>query len=163
MDTDESLYHATPQTRGRIAHESVDSKTANTHKSDLKSLSVFSERYGLIGKIDVFKQQEKLLIERKYQLKQIYKGQIYQLWAQYLCLIEMGYGIDKLAFYEISTNKIHHINLPNEYEIEQFVAFLETFRNFDPISTPIEINLNKCRHCIYCNICDKTTVENVYQ
>lgn len=28
MDTDVSLYHAIPQTRGRIAHESVDNKTA---------------------------------------------------------------------------------------------------------------------------------------
>lgn len=31
MDTDEGLFHAAPQTRGKIAHESVDNKTASTN------------------------------------------------------------------------------------------------------------------------------------
>lgn len=30
METDEMVYHATPQTRGRSAHETVDRKTAST-------------------------------------------------------------------------------------------------------------------------------------
>ena len=29
MDTDEGLYHATPQTRGKIAHQSIDWKYLN--------------------------------------------------------------------------------------------------------------------------------------
>ena len=42
-----------------------------------------------MGKVDMFKKKEKILIERKYQLKQVFQGQIYQLWAQYFCLLEM--------------------------------------------------------------------------
>lgn len=162
MDTDEGLYHATPQTRGKIAHETIDNKTSSNRKSDLLSLPVYSSRYKLMGKVDVYRQKEKLLIERKYQLKNIFQGQIYQLWAQYFCLIEMGYEVEQIAFYEISTNKMFPISLPNEKEEIQFVAFIEHFHQFNPEET-IPTNPNKCKHCIYCNLCDKTEEENVYQ
>lgn len=162
METDEGLYHATPQLRGKIVHKTIDEKTASNEKNDLLSLPVYSDRFKIMGKIDVFRIDEKLLIERKYQLKQIYRGQIYQLWAQYFCLVEMGYNVKQLAFYEISTHKTIPIPLPNDNDIKEFSSFIETFRNFNPEKT-ININPNKCRHCIYCNLCDKTEEENVYQ
>lgn len=161
MDTDEGLYHATPQTKGRIAHETVDTKTASNKKTDLQSLPIYSARFKLMGKVDIFKQKEKLLIERKFNLKQIFQGQIYQLWAQYLCLQEMGYEVEQIAFYEISTNKTIHIPLPTEKEIRDFEIFIEEFREFNPDKN-MQINPNKCKHCIYCNLCDKTEEENVY-
>lgn len=65
-----------------------------------------------MGKIDVYKRKEKKLIERKYQLKQIFQGQIYQLWAQMLCLREMGEEVESLAFYETSTNKTIPVAMP---------------------------------------------------
>jgi ATP-dependent helicase/DNAse subunit B len=46
-DTTEEIYHATPQTRGRIAHETVEQKTATHDKNTLLSLPVMSEEYGL--------------------------------------------------------------------------------------------------------------------
>jgi len=76
METDESIYHAKPQTRGRIAHDAIDTKKASNRSIDLQSLSIISERYGLTGKIDIYKGKEKKLIERKYQLKNIYRGLI---------------------------------------------------------------------------------------
>ena len=115
------------------------------------ALPVFSEKYGLMGKI-----------ERKYQLKQIFQGQIYQLWAQMLCLQEMGYEVERLAFYEISTNKTIPVNYPSAEDIKAFEQFLLSFRNYDPIQ-PFQPNLNKCHHCIYCSLCDKTIEDNVYQ
>lgn len=162
MDTDEGLYHAYPQTRGKIAHESVDNKKASNRRDDLLSLPVYSSHYRLMGKVDVYRAKEKILIERKYRLKEIYQGQIYQLWAQYFCLSEMGYEVAKLGFYEISTNKMIPVALPNEDDIAQFSAFVENLQRFDP-SLPIPVNPNKCKHCIYCNLCDKTEVDNVYQ
>ena len=162
METDEGLYHATPQTRGKIAHEAVDSKRASNRADDLLALPVLSEEYGLIGKIDIYRGKEHKLIERKYQLKNIYQGQIYQLWAQYLCMVEMGYVVESIAFYEISTNKMIPVSLPDEGQKAEFRAFLETYRSFDP-SAPLKTNANKCRHCIYCNMCDKMEGENVYQ
>lgn len=162
MDTDEGLYHATPQTRGKIAHEATDNKTSSNRQSDLLSLPVYSTRYKLMGKVDMYRKREKLLIERKYQLKNIYQGQIYQLWAQYFCLLEMGYEVEQIAFYEISTNKMIPVSLPNENDIKQFTTFVENFHQFNPADT-IPVNSNKCKHCIYCNLCDKTEEENVYQ
>ena len=162
MDTDEGLYHATPQTRGKIAHEAIDNKTSSNRRSDLLSLPVYSTRYKLMGKVDVYRQSEKLLVERKYQLKHIYQGQIYQLWAQYFCLLEMGYEVEQIAFYEISTNKMIPVLLPDENDIKQFADFVESFHLFNPADA-ISVNSNKCKHCIYCNLCDKTEEENVYQ
>lgn len=49
-DASEEVYHATPQTQGRIAHETVDKKTASRDKNTLLALPVYSEHYGLMGK-----------------------------------------------------------------------------------------------------------------
>lgn len=95
METDEGLYHATPQTKGKLAHEPVDTKTSSNRKDEILALPVMSEQLGVMGKTDVYRKKEKKLIERKYQLKQIYQGQIYQLWAQYFCMVEMGYEIEE--------------------------------------------------------------------
>lgn len=160
--TDESLYHATPQTQGRIAHETVDDKRSSTRKDVLQALPVYSEKDGLMGKIDVYKTREKFLIERKYQLRQIYQGQVYQLWAQMFCLQEMGYEVEHIAFYEISTKRTIPVNLPLPEDIIRFEHFLQSFRDYNP-NQPFQPNLNKCRHCVYCNLCDKTTEDNVYQ
>lgn len=162
MDTDEGMYHATPQEKGKNAHESVDHKTADHRADVLLSLPVYSEEYGLMGKVDVFRKREKRLIERKFQLKQIFQGQIYQLWGQMLCLREMGQEVDSLAFYEISTNKTIPVAMPSEEELKAFKDFLTTVRSYTPGSTPLTINPNKCRHCIYSNLCDNTIEENVY-
>lgn len=161
MNTDDGLYHAAPQTRGRIAHESIDNKTASNSKNDILSLPVYSVRFKLMGKIDIYRQKEKFLIERKYRIKQIFQGQIYQLWAQYFCLLEMGYEVDKLYFYEISTNKMIPIALPTEDDVLKFSSFIENFYHYDPTKN-ITINPNKCKNCIYHPLCDKIE-EDVYK
>lgn len=161
MEADEDVYHATPQTRGRAAHDTVDKKAASTRKGDLMSLPVCSENFGVMGKIDIYRQQDKLLIERKYQMKQIFQGQIFQLWAQYFCMIEMGYEVKHLAFYEVTTNKMLPVALPCDADKTDLLDFIVRFRNYNP-TDQINVNPNKCLHCIYCNLCDKTDSENVY-
>ncbi len=161
MESDEGIYHATPQVRGRVAHASIDNKTYSTRKHDIMSLPVCSERFRLIGKIDLYKQDKKLLVERKYQLKRIFRGQYYQLWAQYFCMVEMGYEIEQLAFYETSTNKMISVAIPGELEERELYDFIHHFRTFSP-DEPITVNTNKCVHCVYCNLCDKTDLDNVY-
>lgn len=160
METDEELYHATPQTIGKISHSSIDNKSS--HQSyEISSLPIYSEELGLYGKIDIYNQKTKRLIERKYQLKHIFIGQIYQLWAQYFCLIEMGYEVNEIAFYEISTNKMLIQNLPTPLNKEELKVFIQQYRNYDP-NSEIKTNTNKCLHCVYCNLCDKTITDNVY-
>ncbi|MCR5313875.1 MAG: type V CRISPR-associated protein Cas4 [Bacteroidaceae bacterium] len=154
MDTDEDNYKASPQIRGKYAHEATDKKTSSTRAYIILSLPVYSEKYHLMGKIDVYNAKDKKLIERKYKLKQIFRGQIYQLWAQMFCLKEMGYEVESLAFYEISTKKFIDVAMPTEQNIIEFEDFMEYVRNYDP-STPMDVNKNKCSNCIYSNLCDK--------
>ena len=45
MESDEGLYHATPQTRGKIAHKTIDTKKASNRADDLQSLPILSEKY----------------------------------------------------------------------------------------------------------------------
>lgn len=157
----EDLVHATPQTQGKAAHESIDEKKYSSRKDEITALSVYSNELGIMGKIDIYKAKEKLLIERKYQLQNIYQGQIYQLWGQYFCMVEMGYEINKLAFYAISTNKMFTIDIPTTENKKELQDFIIRFKSYDPQSN-IQLNINKCRHCIYCNLCDKTNTDNVY-
>lgn len=161
MEADEGLYHATPQYKGRYAHRTVDEKNYSTRTNELTSLSVCSDKLGLIGKIDLYKVDKQCLVERKYRLPSIFKGQIYQLWAQYYCMIEMGYEVTSLAFYETSTNKTHPVKMPTEVDYEELKRFVATFRDYNP-NQPIHVNPNKCAHCIYCSLCDKTMSDNVY-
>ena len=161
MEGDESLYQAIPQVRGKQAHDAIDAKKRGK-RGELISLSVYSEEYLLMGKIDLYRVQEHLLIERKYRLnKKIYQGQIYQLWAQYLCLKEMGYDVESLAMYEISTNRMVEIPLPSMSQLEEFKSFIHRVRTYNP-SEKITVNSNKCTHCIYNSLCDQAEVENVY-
>ena len=161
MGGDDELVHATPQTRGKAAHDAIDEKKYSSRKEDLTSLSVYSNELGIIGKIDLYKGKEKLLIERKYQLNSIYQGQIYQLWAQYYCMVEMGYEIEKIAFYAIATNQTFPIAIPTENNKNELLSFIHRFKTYNP-TLPIHVNTNKCTHCIYCNLCDKIDTENVY-
>lgn len=161
MGGDEDLVHAVPQTRGKASHETVDKKTYSSLKTDIVSLPICSNELGLKGKIDIYKGREKLLIERKYQLLKIYQGQIYQLWAQYFCMIEMGYQVEKLAFHATSTNTLFPIEIPQKDQKEELKRFINRFKTYNP-SQEIQVNNNKCRHCIYCNLCDKIDIENVY-
>ena len=161
MESDEGIYHATPLTRGRVAHASIDNKTYSTRRTDIMALPVCSEALKLIGKIDLYKQDKKLLVERKFQLKQIYRGQYYQLWAQYFCMREMGYKVEHLAFYEILTNRMIPVPLPNEEVTTELKNFIQRFREYS-LDAPIIVNINKCAHCIYCNLCDKADTDNVY-
>ncbi len=81
MDAAEDIYKATPQTRGTIAHQGVDEKRSSTQKDYIMSLPVCSDELGISGKIDVYRKDRRLLVERKNNLKTIFRGQIYQLWG----------------------------------------------------------------------------------
>lgn len=125
METDDEVYKAEPQAKGTIAHRGIDSKNGSTRKSDILSLAVYSDGFGISGRIDIYKQDKHLLIERQNNLKHIYKGQIYQLWGQYFFMKEMGYDIYQLAFYELSTNKMTYIPLQDEDDKRELIEFIE--------------------------------------
>lgn len=159
--TDEDVFYALPQIKGKEAHSSVDSKSNSLGRRVIESLSVQSLKFGLFGKIDLFFLETGELVERKNILKKIFTGQVYQLWAQCICMQEMGYAVKSLSFYEITTRKRTSIKIPDTSDLLQFSHFLDEYRSVDLRSYKPQ-NVNKCNHCIYCALCDKSTFENVY-
>ncbi len=152
---DTRLYQSTDQVAGTIAHKSLDEKRYTTSKNVLQTIEVYSSRFHIGGKIDMYDKVKKLLVERKKKIKRIYDGYVYQLYAQYYCLIDMGYSVEKLKLYSMDDNKSYPIPLPIESEkyYNGFMRLLEKIRQFR-FDTPFSPNPNKCHRCIYNNLCD---------
>lgn len=162
MGADEELCKAGPQARGKAAHGGVDQKSGSTNAGDLFSLPVYSDSLGVSGRLDLYRKDSCTLVERKFRLRQVFRGQLYQIWAEYFCLVEMGYEVRRIAFYETSTNKMMPLELPGEAEREELLALINRFKSYDPATDTEPQNPNKCAHCIYSALCDKTEADNVY-
>lgn len=156
---EQRTYQEKAQIEGRIAHQTIDNNKYSTRKNILQGLSVYSDRYRLNGRIDIFDETEGLLIERKKHIKTIYDGYIFQLYAQYHCLKEMNYNIKKLKLYSMDTNKSYPIPLPEDNPVMQnkFEKLIEQINNFD-LNNPFQANPKKCQRCIYANLCDRRAV-----
>ncbi len=140
---DSKVFHDKPQVSGNLAHESIDQNHYSTSQHILQGLSVYSQRLGVKGKIDLYDKQEQSLIERKYQVKKIYKGYIYQLYAQMYCLEEINYPVSKLFIHSLSDNKRYEVALPSKIEKKEFESLIEKMKSFDE-----NMLLNhKCPHC----------------
>ncbi|PIP17917.1 MAG: endonuclease [Parcubacteria group bacterium CG23_combo_of_CG06-09_8_20_14_all_35_9] len=148
----QKVYHSTPQTIGKICHQTIEEKRYTTSKWILQGMEVFSEKYGLIGKIDIFDTKSGDLIERKYKVKKIFDGYKYQLYAQMFCLEEMGYTVKNLFIHSLSDNKRYEIPLPDKNEINKFELLIEDINNYQA-SQKYPKNLNKCAKCIYKPLC----------
>ncbi len=152
----EHLYYGKAQFDGKAAHSAVDEKRYSTHKNILQGIDVYSDEYKLCGKIDVFDVEKKLLTERKKHIEKIYDGYIFQLYAQCLCLREMGYTVKQLHFYSFDNNTVHSVTLPeaNPAMFEKFKAANYAMQNFD-LNSFVPENKEKCVHCIYNDFCDR--------
>lgn len=151
------LYHTNDQAKGLAAHQTIDHQAYSTEKAVLQGMEVFSERYNLCGKIDIYYGKTEELVERKKKIKVIYPGYIFQIYAQYFGLVEMGYPVKKLKLHSIDDNKNYPIPLPEE-DLEQLKKFEELINEINCFSLSSEFtpNINKCRRCIYRNLCDQS-------
>lgn len=157
---EKALYQEKPQIEGTIAHQSIDQSTFSTRSSVITSLEVVTEKYHLIGKIDVYDSRTKELIERKKHIKVVYDGYIFQLYGQYFAMKEMGYEVEKLSLYSYDTNKKIKVKLPNEDSemLEKFEQQIKLMRNFS-IHDYQQSNSLKCQNCIYEPACDRSAVD----
>lgn len=155
-----TTFQSKSQTRGTAAHEAVDHGNYSTRVNMLTGMKVFSEEYGLICIIDMFDTKMGKLTERKKKIKQIYDGYIYQLYAQYFCLTEMGYIVKKIQLYSMDDNKTYHVELPliDIERFHEFINLLEEIRTFD-MEGFIQTNASKCKSCIYQPLCDRSLEE----
>lgn len=149
----QNVYHDLPQTRGKIAHESIEKSKYSDLKRYLQNISVYSEKFGLVGKIDIYDQKEKALIERKYKINKIYDGHIYQLWGELFAMREADYLVKKLYIHSLSDNKRYAVDLPDEKGEKKFTELLLEMRGFDVSKCKFKPNKKKCDNCIYRELC----------
>lgn len=146
-------YHDSPQNIGKIKHQNIEEGKYSTAKKFLQGLEIYSEKYNIAGKIDLYDSDKKELIERKTKIQKIYEGYKYQIYAQYFCMIEIGFEIKKLFFQSLTDNKRYEIPLPNEEETKKFEEIINRIKNFDFFKDKITVNKVKCDRCIYNNLC----------
>jgi CRISPR-associated exonuclease Cas4 len=143
-ELDKSEYHETAQVAGTLAHKNIESGTYSSAKRYVQGISVYCEKYNIAGKIDIYDQQEKALIERKSMVKTVYRGFMYQLYAEYFCMAEMGYEVKKLFLHSLSDNHRYEIALPNKEETAEFEKVLGQMRNFKSE----DIMRHSCQNCM---------------
>lgn len=153
-DLEDQTYKTTDQTLGTMAHQAIDEGRYSNRQDVLQAISVYSEQYGIGGKIDLFKQAESHLIERKRSIKRIYDGYVFQLYGQCYALREMGYEVQKISLYSMLDLKTYAIPLPEENEtyrqrFEQLISNMKTFT----LEHFHQDNPLKCRRCIYRAAC----------
>jgi len=152
----DAMYKQTPQYKGTAAHTTIDEQTYSTQKHVLQGIEIFSEKYNLCGKIDVFDSLKGKLTERKRNIKVIYDGYVYQVYAQCHALREMGYTVNEIVIHDLVHNKNYPIELPeNNLEMQQkFEQLIADLNNYDLLNTPFVPNQQKCNNCIYNQLCD---------
>lgn len=150
-DFDKTQYKARPQIAGTIAHKSVDENKFSSRKNILQGLEVFSAKTGIIGKIDIYDKNKKELIERKRTIKKIYDGYLFQLYAQKLCLEEMGYPVKKMKLHSLTDNRVYLIEISVK-EKEAFQKIIDEMRSFD-FGRSKNVSEIKCANCIYRELC----------
>lgn len=154
----DDLYHQMPQREGLIHHETIDENKYSTRKDIITGLTVYSEKYNLLGRIDIFDVANGILTERKYSITAVYPGFRYQLYAQYLALTEMGFSVHKMRLYSKKDNKVYPVAVPGEKELEEFETIIAEIKRFS-LRSSFDPNPNKCSRCIYNALCDVNTLE----
>lgn len=153
---DPMLYQTEDQINGTGAHMRVDAGKYSTKSGVLSGLDVYCEKYGLIGKIDIYDSDKKLLRERKRMIKAVYDGYVFQIYAQYFAMIEMGYQVKHLELYSMLDNKTYPVALPerNREMLQKFEDTINEIRHFS-IEKFVQRNHLKCERCIYEPACDR--------
>ncbi|OIO15736.1 type V CRISPR-associated protein Cas4 [Candidatus Gottesmanbacteria bacterium CG_4_10_14_0_8_um_filter_37_24] len=157
---DTTVYHDKAQTRGKIAHETIDSAIYTTSSRILQGLSVYSSRLGIKGKIDIYNLENEFLIERKYHIRTIFDGHRYQLYAQMYCLFEANLPVRKMFLHSLKDNKRYEVELPDQNQQKKFEDIITSIHNFMIDSVKLHPNPAKCTNCIYHQLCNSNTYVN---
>jgi CRISPR-associated exonuclease Cas4 len=160
-NSSEDIFSSLPQQKGKSAHQIIDNSEDIGSSSILKGIYIISKNLRVYGKIDTFYKDRKKLVESKFMISKLYQGYIYQIYAQYFALNEMGFLVEEISFFSVKDRKTIKIELPGEKEFSELENHVQNIIDFD-FNSKIKVNQNKCKHCIYCNLCDKTSLQHVY-
>lgn len=161
-DTDKLMCQDDYQLNGTAAHEKSDNGQYSTRKSVMQAISVYCEKYDILGKIDTFDCENGILTERKKKIVTIYDGYVFQLYAQYFALEEMGYSIIQMRLYSMEDNKVYPIELPNDNKemLQRFEKVIADIQSFE-IKSFRQTNPKKCSKCIYEPLCSYSANKEV--
>ena len=161
-ETDKLMYQDDCQLNGTTAHEKSDSGLYSTKKTILQAISVYCEKYDILGKIDTFDCKSGILTERKKKIVTIYDGYIFQLYAQFFALAEMGYSVKQMRLYSMDDNKVFCIERPydNPAMQQKFEKVIADINSFDFFNFHQE-NPLKCERCIYEPLCSYSAKKEV--
>lgn len=146
--------------RGRRAHERVDSGVAGTERGvrQLRSITLWSDRLGLIGKSDVieFRGETPVPVETKSgsSARRDWRHEALQLCAQAICLEEMlGVDVPAGAIYSASDRK--RTGIPFDPDLRRdversTVAIREMIR---AQRLPGAVNDSRCKKCSLLETC----------
>ena len=159
-DADRMASQSKYQINGTYSHKSIEDGRYTSRKDVLQGIEVYCEKYGLMGKIDIFEIKRGMLTERKKKISRLYEGQIFQVYGQYFALKEMGYDIKKIRVYSMDDNKNYDIAVPED-NLDMMSRFEETIRcmhTFNP-DDYVQTNPCKCSNCIYEPMCGSSCLE----
>ncbi|HOF13562.1 MAG TPA: type V CRISPR-associated protein Cas4 [Spirochaetota bacterium] len=153
---EQDMYHTEVQIEGKAAHQSIEKKYYSTQKDVLIGIDVYSEKYNVAGKIDIFDVKACKLVERKNKVVTIYDGYVFQVYAQTFALREMGYEVKKIVIHDKTHNKNYPIPLPEDDDamLNKFEKLIDDVNSFDLHDTGFNANIEKCKRCIYSHLCD---------
>lgn len=153
-EADDMMIKSEYQINGSAAHSTVDNSQYSSSKNILQGISLYCEKYALYGKIDMFNISEGVLTERKKKIKNIYDGYIFQVYAEYFALLEMGYKVNEIRLYSMDDNRVYSLELPeqNSFMLEKFENTLLALSNFK-LENFRQENAEKCNRCIYRPLC----------
>ncbi len=162
QDPDRMLSNSVWQIEGTNAHKALDQGTYSTRSDVLSGIDVCSMQYRLVGKIDLLDKRTGTLIERKKHVTRVYDGFVYQLYAQCVCLREMGYTISHLQIHSMDDNRNYHLSLPEEDpdKFRMFVELLDVIKRYD-VRDFRGCVTEKCTKCIYSSICSFSDTDDV--
>lgn len=152
-----TLYQNTSQINGKASHKAVDERKYSTKKNILQGIDIYSEKFGIEGKIDIFDIDSGLLTERKRTIKKVYDGYVFQVYAQYYALTELGYEVKKIRLHSMTDNKNYNIKLPaDDKDMDnKFKKLIKDIHEFN-LETFKQTNVEKCKNCIYEPSCDRS-------
>lgn len=155
-DYDSLTYNQKSQIAGIATHRSIENQTYSKRSDILVDYNIYVEKYKLYGKIDIFNVKTGILTERKRKIKNIYDGYVLQVYAHYFGLMELGYNVKIIQLYDYTANKNYSISLPedNPKMFHKFEQLIEDINNFEMVNQEFETNSEKCKNCIYSNLCD---------
>jgi CRISPR-associated protein Cas4 len=113
-ELEQIIFQRKQQMAGTEAHKSIDNDSYSTKLSIICGIEVYSQKYDIIGKIDIYDAETKTLTERKNKISHIYDGYVFQLYAEYFCMVEMGFEVNNIRFYSMSDNKVFNVDLPQD-------------------------------------------------